>query len=51
MKITKNVGFLLLGVWLVITGLLNVVELPIPSIDIILSILAIASGAMIILGK
>ena len=51
MKITKNVGFLLLGVWLVITGLLNVVELPIPSIDILLSILAIASGAMIILGK
>lgn len=51
MKITKNIGFLLLGIWLVLTGLLLVVELPIPSMDIILSILAIASGAMIILGK
>jgi len=51
MKIIKNVGFLLLGIWLIITGLLQVVELPIPSIDVILSILAIASGAMIVLGK
>ncbi len=51
MKITKNIGFLLLGIWLIITGLLQVVELPIPSIDGILSILAIASGAMIVLGK
>lgn len=51
MKITKNVGFLLLGVWLVLSGLINVIELPIPSMDIILSILAIASGVMIILGK
>jgi hypothetical protein len=51
MKITKNVGFLLLGIWLIITGLLQVVELPIPSIDVILSILAIASGVMIVLGK
>lgn len=51
MKITKNIGFLLLGIWLVLTGLLHVVELPIPSMDIILSILAIASGALIILGK
>jgi hypothetical protein len=51
MKITKNIGFLLLGVWLIITGLLQVVVLPIPSIDIILSILAIASGIMIVLSK
>ena len=51
MKITKNIGFLLLGIWLILTGLLKVVELPIPSIDVLLSILAIASGAMIVLGK
>ena len=51
MKITKNIGFLLLGIWLILTGLMKVVELPIPSMDLILSILAIASGAMIVLGK
>lgn len=51
MKITKNIGFLLLGIWLILTGLLKVVELPIPSIDVLLLILAIASGAMIVLGK
>lgn len=51
MKITKNIGFLLLGIWLILTGLLKVVELPIASTDVLLSILAIASGAMIVLGK
>ena len=51
MKITKNIGLLLLGIWLIVTGLLRVVELPIPSSDELLSILAIASGVMIVLGK
>lgn len=51
MKITKNLGFLLLGIWLILTGLLKVVVLPIPSIDMLMSILAIASGALIVLGR
>jgi len=51
MKLTKNIGFLLLGIWLILTGLLKVVDLPIPSSDVLLSILAIAAGAMIVMGK
>lgn len=51
MKITKNMGFLLLGIWLILSGLMNVIELPIPSKDLLLSVLAIASGVMIVLGK
>lgn len=51
MKITKNTGFLLLGIWLIVSGLLQVIDLPIPSIDIVLSILAIAAGAMIVMNK
>lgn len=51
MKVTKNMGFLLLGIWLILTGLLGVVDLPIPSAGLLLSILAIASGIMIVLGK
>lgn len=44
----KNKGMLLLGIWLIMTGLLEVVSIPIPSIDIILAILAVAAGVMII---
>lgn len=48
---TKNLGFLLLGIWLILTGLLQVMEIPIPEIGMILAILAIAAGAMIVLSK
>lgn len=51
MKVTKNLGFLLLGAYLIITGLLKVVSIDIPNVDMILGILAIASGALIVLGR
>lgn len=51
MKVTKNLGFLLLGIWLIVTGLLQVMDIPIPEIGMILAILAIAAGAMIVLNK
>lgn len=51
MKVTKNLGFLLLGIWLIITGLSQVMSIPVESLGMILAILGIASGAMIILGR
>ena len=51
MKVTKNLGFLLLGIWLIITGLSQVMSIPVESLGTILAILGIASGAMIILGR
>jgi hypothetical protein len=51
MKITKNLGFLLLGIWLVVTGLSAVMNIPIASLHTILAFLAIVAGALIILGK
>lgn len=48
MKMNKNLGMMLLSIWLIITGLLQVVSIPIPSIDIILAVLAIAAGVLII---
>jgi hypothetical protein len=50
MKITKNVGFLLLAIWLILTGL----EAFVPSITglrQVLEILAIAAGVFILLGR
>jgi uncharacterized membrane protein YccF (DUF307 family) len=51
MRTIKNLGMLLLGIWLIVTGLLQVVAIPIPAIGILLAILAIAAGILILLGK
>ncbi|HEY8909555.1 MAG TPA: hypothetical protein VIM51_04660 [Desulfosporosinus sp.] len=47
----KKLGMLLLGIWLILTGLLQVVHLPIPALGMILSLLAMAAGALILLGR
>jgi len=51
MRLTKNLGFLLLGIWLIVTGLLQVVTISIAGIGTILAILAIAAGVLILLGR
>jgi len=51
MKLTKNLGMLLLGIWLIVTGLLPVVSIPTPAIGTILALLAIAAGVLILLGR
>ena len=51
MKINKNLGMLLLGIWLAVTGLIQVVSIPIPGISIILPFLAIVAGVLIILSR
>jgi hypothetical protein len=47
----KRLGLLLLGIWLIMTGLLQVVSVPIPAIGKILAVLAIAAGALIVLDR
>ena len=51
MLLTKKMGMLLLSIWLIVSGLLQVVSIPISSIDIILAVLAIASGIFILMGR
>jgi len=51
MKLTKNLGMLLLALWLIVTGLLQVVSISIPSIGTILAALAVAAGVLILLGR
>jgi len=51
MNLTKNLGMLLLAIWLIVTGLLQVVSIPIPAIGIILALLAIAAGVLILVGR
>ena len=42
----KNLGMLLLSIWLIVTGLLTFVTVSIPSSGIILALLAIAAGIL-----
>lgn len=51
MKLPKNLGMLLLGIWLILTGLLQVVSIRVPAISALLALLAIAAGVFILLGR
>ncbi|MDD2429790.1 MAG: hypothetical protein PHQ85_09470 [Eubacteriales bacterium] len=51
MKLNKNLGMILLSVWLIMTGVLAIFNLQFEGRDIIMSILAIASGALILFGN
>jgi hypothetical protein len=50
MKITKNIGMLLLAIWLIISGLASLVP-AFAGLGVILAILAIAAGVFILLGR
>ena len=49
MKFTKNIGFLLLAIWLILTGLSAFISMG--GLGVILAILAIAAGVFILLGR
>jgi len=49
MRFTKNIGFLLLSIWLILTGLSAFVS--IGGLAVILALLAIAAGIFILLGR
>lgn len=48
--LTKNLGMLLLGIWLILMGLVGYVPL-IASLGILLNFLAIAAGVLILVGR
>lgn len=51
MKLTKNLGMLLLGIWLVMTGLVPLLNLSFTGLGTLMAILAIAAGVLISLGR
>ncbi len=50
-SVTKNIGFLLLAIWLIITGTLYFVPLTSINFAPILAVLAIVAGVFIALGR
>jgi hypothetical protein len=49
--VKKNLGMLLLGIWLLANGLSQVVTFNFSGMDTIMAVLAIAAGALIILNR
>ncbi len=51
MKFTKNIGFLLLGVWLIATGLIPLLNISFSGIGTMMAAIALAAGILIIIGR
>ncbi len=51
MKITRNLGMLLLAIYLIVQGLISLVGFSLGQLSIVLPILAIAAGVLILLGR
>jgi hypothetical protein len=50
-KFTKNIGMLLLAIWLILYGLIALFSLSFTGLGIIMGLLAIAAGIFILLGR
>ena len=51
MKLTRNIGMLLLAAWLVLTGLIPLLNLSFSGLGTVMAILAIAAGVLIVVGR
>lgn len=49
---TRNLGMLLLGIWLILTGLLPLLNMRVsPTVSMVLAVLAVVAGALILLRR
>lgn len=51
MKVIRNLGMLLLGVWLIATGLIPLLNLGFSGLGTVMAILAVAAGVLILVGR
>jgi hypothetical protein len=51
MNFTKNVGMLLLAVWLILTGLIALFAFSFQGLSLVMAVLAIAAGVLILIGR
>ena len=51
MRIPKSLGMILLGIWLVVINLLQVLSISIPHIGVVMAILGLAAGVLILIGR
>jgi hypothetical protein len=51
MRLTRNIGMLLLAAWLMLTGLIPLLNLSFSGLGTLMAILAIAAGVLIVVGR
>ena len=51
MRITRNLGMLLLAVWLIVNGAAHFVNLSFSGMGTVMAALAIAAGVLILIGR
>lgn len=51
MRLTKNLGMLLLAIWLIVSGLIPLLNLSFSGLGTLMAILATAAGVLILIGR
>lgn len=51
LRLSKNLGMMLLGIWLILSGVIPLLSLNFSGLGTLMAILAIAAGALILAGK
>ncbi len=51
MRLIRNLGMLLLAAWLILTGLIPLLNLSFSGLGTVMAILAIAAGVLIVVGR
>jgi hypothetical protein len=51
MAVTRGLGFKLLGVWLLLTGVVQFAGAFLPGLGLLLGLLAFAAGILILIGR
>ena len=51
MAVTRNLGMVLLGIYLILSGLINVINLSFAGLGLLMGILALVAGAAILVGR
>jgi hypothetical protein len=50
-RLSRNLGMLLLAIWLILSGLVPLLNLSFSGLGTLMAILAIAAGALILVGR
>lgn len=50
-KLTKSLGLILLGIWLIMTGVIPLLHLNFEGLSLIMAILAIAAGVLVLIDR
>jgi hypothetical protein len=51
MRVTRNIGMLLLAVWLILTGLIPLINLNVSGLSTGMAVLAVAAGVLILVSR